>query len=98
MEMALKTDLAQSARGTDGRLLCFALLPFFFLYEGARRTVSGLKHDTAAFDSEGLLRRGQISSFDRDVLRVAGHIDAAVIRAAAPRGTPVVTTVATKSL
>ncbi len=45
MEMALKTDLAQSARGTDGRLLCFALLPFFFLYEGARRAASGLKHD-----------------------------------------------------
>ena len=47
MEMTLKTDLAQSARGTDGRLLCFALLPFFFLYEGARRTVRGLKRDTA---------------------------------------------------
>ena len=47
MEMALKTDLAQSARGTDGRLLCFALLPFFFLSEGVRRTVRGLKRDTA---------------------------------------------------
>ncbi len=47
MEMALKTDLAQSAGGTDGRLLCFALLPFFLLYEGARRTVRGLKRDTA---------------------------------------------------
>ena len=47
MEMALKTDLAQSLRRTDGRLLCFALLPFFFLSEGIRRAVGGLKHDTA---------------------------------------------------
>ena len=98
MEMALKTDLAQSVRGTDGRLLCFALLPFFFLYEGVRRAVRGLKRDTAPSNSEGLLRRGQIPSVDRDVLRVAGHSDAAVIRAAAPRGTPVATDVATKSL
>ena len=47
MEMELKTDLAQSFRRADGRLLCFALLPFFFLSEGIRRAVSGLKHDTA---------------------------------------------------
>ena len=47
MEMALKTDLAQSLRRTDGRLLCIALLPFFFLSEGIRRAVGGLKHDTA---------------------------------------------------
>ncbi len=46
MEMALKTELAQSLRRTDGRLLCYALLPFFFLSEGIRRAASGLKHDT----------------------------------------------------
>ena len=98
MEMALKTDLAHSVRGTDGRLLCFALLPFFFLSEGMRRAVGGLKHDAAPVTQRSLVRRGQISSVDRDVIRVAGHIDAAVIRAAAPRGTPVATNVATKSL
>jgi hypothetical protein len=47
MEMALKTDLAQSLSRTDGRLLCFALLPFFFLSEGIRRAVGGLRRDTA---------------------------------------------------
>ena len=98
MEMALKTDLAQSVRRTDGRLLCFALLPFFFLSEGLRRAVARIEARHRAFDAAGLVRRGQISSVDRDVIRVAGHIDAAVIRAAAPRGTPVATNVATKSL
>ena len=47
MEMALKSGPAQSLRRTDERLFCFALLPFFFLSEGIRRAVRGLKHDTA---------------------------------------------------
>jgi len=45
MAMALKTDLIQSPRRTDGRLLCVALLPFFLLSEGIRRAVVGLTHD-----------------------------------------------------
>jgi hypothetical protein len=47
MEMVLKSDPAQSLHRTDGRVLCFALLPFFFLSEGIRRVVRGLKHDAA---------------------------------------------------
>jgi hypothetical protein len=47
MEMELKTDLTQTVRRTEGRLLCFALLPFFFLCEGVRRAVGGLKRETA---------------------------------------------------
>ena len=48
MEIALKTDLAHSVRRTEGRLLCFVLLPFFLLSEGIRRAVAGLKHDIDA--------------------------------------------------
>ncbi len=47
MEMKLKTDPPQTLRPIDGRLLYFALLPFFFLSEGIRRAAYGLKHDTA---------------------------------------------------
>ena len=47
MEMELKTNLVETVRRTDGHLLYFALLPFFFLSEGIRRAVGGLKHDTA---------------------------------------------------
>jgi hypothetical protein len=47
MEMALKTIPAQSLPRTGGGLLCFALVPFFFLSEGIRRTVRRLKRDTA---------------------------------------------------
>jgi len=46
MAMALETELARSPR-QDGRLLFFALLPFFFLAEGIRRAVARLKHDIA---------------------------------------------------
>jgi hypothetical protein len=45
MEMKMKTASPQSFRRMDGRLLYFALLPFFFLSEGARRAVGGLKHN-----------------------------------------------------
>jgi len=98
MEMALKTDLARSLPRKDGRLLCFSLLPFFVVAEGLRRAVAGLKHDIAPSTQAGLVRRSQIASVDRNILRIVGQIDAAVIRAAAPRGTPVVTNVPTKSL
>jgi hypothetical protein len=47
MEMALKTIPAQNLPRTGGRLLCFALVPFFFLSEGICRTVRRLKRDTA---------------------------------------------------
>jgi hypothetical protein len=47
MEMKSKTDLVETLRRTDGRLLYFALLSFFFLSEGIRRAVGGLKRDTA---------------------------------------------------
>jgi hypothetical protein len=46
MDMKLKTDLGQTLRRTDGRLLYFALLPFFFLSEGIRQALGGLKDDT----------------------------------------------------
>jgi hypothetical protein len=46
MEMEMKTASRQSLRRMDGRLLYFALLPFFFLSEGIRRAVGGLNHDT----------------------------------------------------
>jgi hypothetical protein len=45
MEMEMKTASPQSLRRLDGRLLYFALLPFFFLSEGMRRAVGGLKHE-----------------------------------------------------
>jgi hypothetical protein len=47
MEMELNTDIAQLPRRTDAGVFCFALLPFFFLSEGIRRAVAGLKHDIA---------------------------------------------------
>ena len=46
MEPEMKTASPQSLRRMDGRLLYFALLPFFFLYEGVRRAGGGVKHDT----------------------------------------------------
>jgi hypothetical protein len=46
MEMKLKADLAQSLRRRDGRLLYFALLPFFFLSEGIREALGGVRADT----------------------------------------------------
>jgi hypothetical protein len=45
MEKPLNSDLAKGPPGTDGRLLCFSLLPFFVIAEGLRRTVAGLKRD-----------------------------------------------------
>lgn len=47
METAMKTDLARSHESMDGRLLWFAMLPFFIMAEGIHRTIAGLKHDIA---------------------------------------------------
>jgi hypothetical protein len=47
MEMEMKTAFPHNLRRADGRLLYFALLPFFFLSEGMRRAVGGLRRDTA---------------------------------------------------
>jgi hypothetical protein len=48
MEMEMKSASPHNLRRMDGRLLYFALLPFFFLSEGTRRVVSGLRHEPSA--------------------------------------------------
>jgi hypothetical protein len=43
--MEMKTASLHSLRRVDGRLLYFALLPFFFLSEGIRRAGRELKRE-----------------------------------------------------
>jgi hypothetical protein len=47
MGMEWKTSLSGIPRRTEGRLLYFALFPFFLLLEGIRRALGGLQHDAS---------------------------------------------------
>lgn len=47
MQMELKASLSETLRRTPGRLLYFALLPFFFLSEGVRLAFGRLNDATA---------------------------------------------------
>jgi hypothetical protein len=59
MEMEMKSASPQSLRRMDGRLIYSALLPFFFLSEGMRRAVGGLKHDTTLLTPRAWFREAK---------------------------------------
>ena len=91
MQIALNTSPAHRHEGVDGRMIYCALLPLFVLAEGGRRLRRRPQARGRKPDARSLVCRGAVASVRRDVIRADGQIDVALIRAAPPPGTPVVT-------
>ena len=82
MATTMKADPAHR----EGQLLYCALLPVFLAAGGARRILAHLKSNDPgqAAIRRNLDRRGPVANMRRDVVRLDGEIDVAVIRAASP--------------